>query len=107
MRKLTDRNFIASVIRDRGLKLKDTPFTPVIPPIFINPEAFKKMARLEPKEERYYIPSDDLYLIGSAEHTLGSMHMDELLGEPDLPIRYVGFSTSLRREAGSAGRDTR
>ena len=63
------------------------------------------MGRLEPKEERYYIPSDDLYLIGSAEHTLGSMHMDETFELAELPIRYIGFSTAFRREAGSYGKD--
>jgi len=83
------------------------PFIPVIPPQMIRPEVYQKMARLEPKEERYYIPSDDIYLIGSAEHTLGPLHMDETIPEEKLPIRYVGFSTSFRRESGSYGKDTR
>lgn len=82
-------------------------FVPIIPPIFIKPDVYRKMARLEPKEERYHISSDDLYLIGSAEHTLGPMHMDEVIPENKLPIRYVGFSPALRREAGAAGKDTR
>jgi len=84
-------------------------FIPVIPPIMIRPEVFEKMARLseEDKDERYYLPKDNLYLIGSAEHTLGPLHMDEIIPEKDLPIRYIGFSTALRREAGSYGRDTR
>jgi seryl-tRNA synthetase len=82
-------------------------FVPVVPPVMIRPEVYERMDRLEPKEERYHIPSDDLYLIGSAEHTLGPLHMDETLAEKDLPIRYIGFSTSFRREAGSYGKDTR
>jgi seryl-tRNA synthetase len=65
------------------------------------------MGRLEPRDERYYIPSDDAYLIGSAEHTLGPLHMDQTLAEADLPIRYLGYSTSFRREAGSYGKDTK
>ena len=81
------------------------PFMPVVPPAMIRPEVFERMARLEPKEERYHIPSDDLYLVGSAEHTLGPMHMDETIPESALPLRYVGFSTSFRREAGSYGKD--
>lgn len=87
----------------------DRPFVPVVPPVMIRPEVLKKMARLseQDKEERYYLPKDDLYLVGSAEHTLGPMHMDEILDEKDLPIRYIGFSTSFRREAGSYGKDTR
>lgn len=84
-------------------------FIPIIPPVMIKPEVFFKMARLylEDKEERYYLPKDDLYLIGSAEHTLGPLHIDEILLEQDLPIRYLGFSTCFRREAGSWGKDTR
>ena len=82
-------------------------FIPVVPPVMIKPEVYDRMGRLYPKEERYYIPSDDIYLIGSAEHTLGPLHMDETLEEKELPKRYVGFSTAFRREAGSYGKDTR
>ena len=86
-----------------------TPFIPVIPPVMIKPEVFRRMARLSDadKDERYYLPADDLYLVGSAEHTLGPLHMDETLDEAKLPIRYLGFSTSFRREAGSYGQDTK
>jgi len=83
------------------------PFIPVVPPVFIKPTTYQKMARLEPTEERYYIPSDDIYLIGSAEHTLGPIHMDETLKESEMPVRYVGFSSAFRREAGSYGKDVR
>ncbi len=82
-------------------------FLPVIPPTMVRPDVLQRMGRLEPKEERYYIPSDDIYLVGSSEHTLGPLHMDEVIPEDKLPIRYVGFSTSYRREAGSYGKDTR
>jgi seryl-tRNA synthetase len=82
------------------------PFIPVVPPVMIKPEVFDRMGRLEPKEERYHIPGDDVYLVGSAEHTLGPLHMDETLEEKNLPIRYIGFSTAFRREAGSYGKDT-
>ncbi len=82
-------------------------FIPVVPPVMIKPEVFERMARLEPKEERYFINQADLYLVGSAEHTLGPLHMDETLDEAELPIRYIGFSTSFREEAGSYGKDTR
>ncbi len=85
------------------------PFVPVVPPQMIKPEVYVKMARLGPDtmEERYHLPKDDIYLIGSAEHTLGPMHMDETIPEENLPLRYVGFSTSFRREAGSYGKDTK
>jgi seryl-tRNA synthetase len=104
---LVDEKKIAKIAKESGLDVSAKPFIPVIPPVMIKPETFERMARLEPREERYYIPSDDLYLVGSAEHTLGSMHMDEVLEEKDLPVRYVGYSTSFRREAGSYGKDMR
>ena len=102
---LTDEKLLKKIIKKAGLDIKPTPFIPVVPPVLIRPDVMQKMARLEPKEERYHIPSDDLYLIGSAEHTLGPMHMDETFKEEDLPVRYVGFSTAFRREAGSYGKD--
>lgn len=82
-------------------------FIPIIPPIFIRPDVFEKMGRLHPTDERYYIPSDDLYLIGSAEHTLGPMYLNKTITEQQLPLRYIAFSPALRREAGAAGKDTR
>jgi len=83
------------------------PFIPVVPPVMIRPDVLRKMGRLteQDKEERYYLQQDDLYLIGSAEHTLGPLHMGEVLEEEVLPLRYLGFSTAFRREAGSYGKD--
>ncbi len=84
-------------------------FVPVVPPVMIRPEPFMGMGRLaaDQKDERYYFPADDLYLVGSAEHTLGPIHMNETLRDKDLPKRYVAFSTCFRREAGSYGKDTK
>ena len=84
-------------------------FVPVVPPVMIRPDVYRKTARLDAgqEQERYYIASDDIYLIGSAEHTLVALHMDEIIAEDSLPLRYVGFSTSFRREAGSYGKDTK
>ncbi|MBI2062593.1 MAG: serine--tRNA ligase [Candidatus Yanofskybacteria bacterium] len=104
---LTDEKLLKKIIKKAGLDVKPTPFIPVVPPVLIKPDVMQKMARLEPKEERYHISSDDLYLIGSAEHTLGPIHMNETLKEDNLPVRYVGFSTAFRREAGSYGKDTK
>ncbi|MEK9186498.1 MAG: aminoacyl--tRNA ligase-related protein, partial [Patescibacteria group bacterium] len=90
-------------------KLIKKGFTPVIPPVMIRPDVYKGMGRLagSQTEERYYFPKDELYLVGSAEHTIGPIHADEVLDEKDLPRRYVGFSTCFRREAGSYGKDTK
>ena len=103
----TDEKILKKIIKKAKLDVSSKPFCTIVPPVFINPDMFQKMARLEPKDERYFIPSDDLYLVGSAEHTLGSMYADEFLPENDLPIRYIGYSTAFRREAGSYGKDTR
>ncbi|PIP29883.1 serine--tRNA ligase [Candidatus Jorgensenbacteria bacterium CG10_big_fil_rev_8_21_14_0_10_54_38] len=84
-------------------------FTPVVPPVMIRPKVFAGIGRLaaSQREERYYLPKDDLYLVGSAEHTLAPLHMNETLAAKDCPKRYAGFSTCFRREAGSYGKDTK
>jgi seryl-tRNA synthetase len=105
MQTLTSKETLQAIIEKAALSVASTPFIPIVPPVMIRPEVFARMGRLEPREERYHIPSDDLYLIGSAEHTLGPIHMDKTLAEAELPIRYIGFSTAFRREAGSYGKD--
>lgn len=103
----TDRRRLQAIIKRASLRVPLNPFALVIPPVFIRPAVLQGMARLEPKEERYYIPSDDLYLAGSAEHTLGPLHQGEVIEEARLPIRYLGYATAFRREAGSYGQDVR
>lgn len=107
MTHLMDKIFLEQIIVENNLDIPPTPFIPVLPPLMIRPDVLERMARLDPKEERYHIPSDDLYLIGSAEHTLGPLHMDETLRENDLPLRYMAFTVAFRREAGSYGKDTK
>lgn len=89
--------------------LVEESFIPVVPPVMIKPEVYAGMGRLsgDQKEDKYYLPKDNLYLVGSAEHTLGPLQLNEVLEEKDLPRRYVGFSTCFRREAGSYGKDTK
>jgi seryl-tRNA synthetase len=102
---LTNEEKLKEIIIGAHLDIPATPFVPIVPPVFIKPEPFERMARINPKDERYYLSEDDSYLIGSAEHTLGSLYMDETLPEAQLPIRYIGYSTAFRREAGSYGKD--
>lgn len=102
---LTDEAVLKKIIAKNKLTVPTTPFTPILPPLMIRPEVMHKMGRLEPRDERYHIASDDLYLIGSAEHTLGPLLMGKTIKEAELPIRYLGFSTAFRREAGSYGKD--
>ena len=71
----------------------------------IRTELYDAMDRLEPRDDRYKLEGDDLWLQGSAEHVLGSMHADEIFDEKQLPLRYVGYATSFRREAGTYGKD--
>jgi len=84
-------------------------FVPVVPPALARPEVMRKMGKGKfiDENDAFYISEDGLYLIGSAEHTIGPLHMSDVLDEQDLPRRYVGFSTAFRREAGSYGRDTK
>jgi seryl-tRNA synthetase len=103
-----DERILQSLIEENHLNLTAKPFTPVLPPAMIKTDVFAAMDRLEPRDDRYKVgeAEDDLWLQGSAEHTLGSMYKDEILDEAQLPIRYVGYSSSFRREAGTYGKDT-
>lgn len=105
---LANESVLQQIIDENELTISSKPFTPVLPPAMIRTEAYDAMDRLEPREERYRVgdESDDLWLQGSAEHTLGSMYWNETLPAEQLPIRYVGYLTSFRREAGTYGKDT-
>ncbi|MES2630913.1 MAG: serine--tRNA ligase [Patescibacteria group bacterium] len=102
---LSDEKVLAKIAADAGLDVSLKPFTPVLPPLMIRTELYDAMDRLEPRDDRYKLEDDDLWLQGSAEHVMGSMHANEILDENDLPIRYLGYATSFRREAGTYGKD--
>ncbi len=83
-------------------------FTPVIPPVLVREEAMYGTGFFPTDRGNIYaLEADELYLTGTSEVALGGMHMGEILEAADLPIRYTGFSTCFRREAGAAGKDTR
>ncbi len=103
--RLTDENVIRQLIEENNLQISSKPFTPVLPPLMIRTDAYDAMDRLEPRDDRYKIEGEELWLQGSAEHVLGSMHADEIFDENQLPIRYVGYATSFRKEAGTYGKD--
>ncbi len=107
LKVLTSRDELSVIAKKAGLDIAPKPFIPVIPPVFMRSDVMGRMARLQPIEERYFFEKDDLVLVGSAEHTLGPLHMNETIDEEQLPIRYAGYSTAFRREAGAAGKDTR
>ena len=103
--ELTDERVIRQVAQKAGLNVSTKPFTLVFPPLMIKTDVYDAMDRLEPREDRYKIDSQELWLQGSAEHVLGSMHMNEIISQADLPLRYLGYATSFREEAGTYGKD--
>ncbi len=104
---LMDAEVLQDVASRAQLPVKATPFIPIIPPLMMRSAVMNRMARLHPLDERYYFEKDDMVFIGSAEHTLGPLHMDESISENALPLRYFAFTPAFRREAGSYGKDTR
>jgi seryl-tRNA synthetase len=83
-------------------------FVPIIPPVLVRNDAMFGTGFFPSEEEQAYaIERDDLYLVGTSEVPLASMHGDEILASGDLPLRYAGFSSCFRREAGTYGKDTR
>ena len=83
-------------------------FTPVIPPVLVNPPAMEGTGFLgQAAENVYHLEKDGLYLVGTSEVPLAAFHMDEILPVEKLPIRYAGYSSCFRREAGTYGKDTR
>ena len=94
-------NFAIDIAQNHG-------FIPVIPPALVKPAAMEGTGFLgQAAENVYRIEQDDLYLVGTSEVPLAAMHMDEILNNKELPIKYAGFSPCYRREAGSHGKDTR
>lgn len=102
---LTDEAVLAKIAADSNVSVSAKAFTPILPPYMIRTGLYDAMDRLEPSDDRYKIEDEDLWLQGSAEHVLGSMHADEIFEEADLPLRYIGYATSFRREAGTYGKD--
>jgi seryl-tRNA synthetase len=102
---LSDQKVLEAIIAKHGLNVAPKPLKPVLPPYMIRTDLYDAMDRLEPREDRYKIEGEDLWLEGSAEHVLGSKHADEIFEESDLPVRYIGYATSFRKEAGTYGKD--
>jgi seryl-tRNA synthetase len=89
-------------------KLSEKGFEPVIPPVLVRERALFGTGFLPDTEQQiYHMGDDDLYLTGTSEVGLAALHEDEILAGSELPLRYAGFSSCFRREAGAAGKDTR
>ncbi len=95
----------------------DKGFVPVVPPVIIKPDMMERMGYIKRTfndtkkdwegEDVYFLKDDPLLLVGTSEQSIGPMHADEIFEKKDLPIRYIGFSSCFRREAGSYGKDTK
>jgi seryl-tRNA synthetase len=105
MQTLTDERVIQRLVQENNLNLSSKPFMPVLPPALLRTEPYRASARLNAEEVTYKIEQDDLWLNASAEHTLCTMYWNEILPEDMFPIRYIGYATSFRREAGTYGKD--
>jgi seryl-tRNA synthetase len=93
--------YVLDVLTPRG-------FTPVIPPVLVREEAMYGTGFLPTDEAQIYVTrEDDLYLVGTSEVPLAALHTGEILEASSLPVRYCGYSTCFRREAGTYGKDTR
>ena len=88
-------------------KLSEKGFKPTIPPVLVRENALYGTGFFpDDAEQVYEIPNDDLYLVGTSEVPLAALHTNEIINMEELPIRYAGFSTCFRREAGTYGKDT-
>jgi seryl-tRNA synthetase len=105
MQTLGDETVIEQLVKENNLNVSTKPFTPILPPAVLRTEPYVASARLNAEEVTYKLADDDLWLNASAEHTLCTMYWNEILPEDMFPIRYIGYSTSFRREAGTYGKD--
>jgi seryl-tRNA synthetase len=96
-----------SLVRWAMDNLSEAGFIPMIPPVLVREHALEGTGFFpEAREQVYEIPKDELFLVGTSEVSMAAYHGDEILDGDDLPIRYAGFSTCFRREAGTYGKDT-
>ncbi|HSX28089.1 MAG TPA: serine--tRNA ligase [Candidatus Saccharimonadales bacterium] len=103
--RLTDENVLQQIVTDNGLTASSKPFVPVLPPAMIRTEVYEATARLNGEEQTYKLADDELWLNASAEHSMSPMYQNEILDESQLPLRYLGYTTAFRREAGTYGKD--
>ncbi len=102
---LGSERILSDVAKVNELNVSTKPFKPMLPPVIMRKEVMNRMDRLQPEDQRYLLPEDEQVLVGSAEHTLGPYYMEQTLDESQLPVRFIGYSTAFRREAGTYGKD--
>lgn len=102
---LTDQAVIENIVAREGLEVSTKPFEAVLPPAIVKTDVYEATGRLDKEETTYKLEEEDQWLNASAEHSLCPMYKDEILPEASLPLRYIGYATSFRREAGTYGKD--
>lgn len=107
MQLLTSEEKLKQVADFMGEKINSKPFVPILPPDMLRGEVYRQIGRLSHIEDDVYKVDDDLYLTGSAEHSMLPLHLDETIAAEKLPLRYVGFTTAFRKEAGTYGKDSK
>ena len=103
---LSNEEVLKQIALDNNLKVSSKPFVPILPPAVAKKEVFEATGRLNREEQTYKFEGEDLWMNASAEHTIAPIYLNEILDEADLPIRYVGYTTAFRKEAGTYGKDT-
>jgi len=106
MSVLGDEEVLKQIIAENNLNVSSSPFVPILPPAVAKKEVFEATGRLNREEQTYKFEDEDLWMNASAEHTISPIYLNEILPESELPIRYVGYTTAFRKEAGTYGKDT-
>lgn len=106
MSVLGNEEVLKQIIADNNLDVSSNPFIPILPPAVAKKEVFEATGRLNREEQTYKFEDEDLWMNASAEHTISPIYLNEILPESELPIRYVGYTTAFRKEAGTYGKDT-
>ncbi len=101
---LKNKDILEKIIKETRAKVSAKPFTPILPPVMIRNEVQKSIHRVF-GDQTYSLENEDLNLVASAEHTMAPYHMNETINYNKLPLRYIGYSTAFRREAGTYGKD--
>ena len=101
---LSQEKILKEIIEKTKAKVSAKPFVPILPPVMIKHEVQNSIHRVF-GEQTYRLEQDNLNFVASAEHTLAPYHMNEIVDKKDLPLRYIGYSTAFRREAGTYGKD--
>jgi len=101
---LTNKKIIEKIVKELDLKISTKAFSAMLPPVMIRDSVQKSIHRVF-GDQTYCFKDEQLNLVASAEHTMAPYHMNEVVNQKELPLRYIGYSTAFRREAGTYGKD--